>query len=93
MALKLIIADDSSNHDPTTATRSRIARRLSDKIVLAFHHACDQTDFDVADDLLDVMEFMAKRTRPRSGRDRRSEESLIAAHERLWLLRHPEWCY
>jgi hypothetical protein len=89
--LKLISADNSPGQDSTTATRPRFARRLSDKVLLAFHQACDQSDFEVADDLLDVLEFMAKRTEP--GRDRRSEESLIAAHERLWLLRHPEFSY
>jgi hypothetical protein len=87
-SLKLISADNSPGYDPTTAPRSRFTRRLSDKILLAFHHACDQGELEVADDLLDVLEFMAKRPRPQSERDRRSEESLVAAHERLWLLRN-----
>jgi hypothetical protein len=69
----------------------RHTRRLSDKILIAFHHACDQSDFDVANDLLIILEKMLKR--PSSGSDsnrRKSIESLVAAHERLWLLRHPE---
>jgi hypothetical protein len=69
----------------------RHTRRLSDKILIAFHHACDQSDFDVANDLLLILEKMLKR--PNAGSDtnrRKSIESLIAAHERLWLLRHPE---
>ena len=69
----------------------RYTRRLSDKILIAFHHACDQTDFDVATDLLVILEKMLKR--PNAGSDsnrRKSIESLVAAHERLWLLRHPE---
>lgn len=69
----------------------RHSRRLSDKLLIAFHHACDQADFDVANDLLVILEKMLKR--PTSGLDsnrRKSMENLIAAHERLWLLRHPE---
>jgi hypothetical protein len=69
----------------------RHARRLSDKILIAFHLACDQGDLEVAGDLLEVLEFMVKRPRRQPGRERRSEESLVAAHERLWLLRHPEF--
>ncbi|MCE2921211.1 MAG: hypothetical protein ACK5WN_16970 [Alphaproteobacteria bacterium] len=66
-------------------------RRLSDKVLIAFHHACDQADFDVANDLLVILEKMLKRPNASSDSNRRkSIESLVAAHERLWLLRHPE---
>jgi hypothetical protein len=76
--------------DPTNPP-SRYARRLSDKILIAFHHACDQADIEAAGQLLDVLEFMIKRPVSLSdGRDRRAKESLVAAHERLWLLRHPD---
>jgi len=97
MGLKRIGTDDSSAHDltPTMATipptippHLRYARRLSDKILIAFHHACDQTDIKVAAELLGVLDFMGKRPTQARG-DRRSEENLVAAHERLWLLRHP----
>lgn len=69
----------------------RYTRRLSDKILIAFHHACDQADFEVAESLLQVLEMMVTR-RPLTpdGTRRRSMESLVAAHERLWHLRHPE---
>jgi hypothetical protein len=69
----------------------RYSRRLSDKILIAFHHACDQADFEVADQLLHVLEMMLTR-RPMTpdGTRRRNMESLVAAHERLWHLRHPE---
>lgn len=68
----------------------RYSRRLSDKILIAFHHACDQTDFEIADQLLRILEMMLTR-RPLTpdGNRRRSMESLVAAHERLWHLRHP----
>ncbi|HXA22638.1 MAG TPA: hypothetical protein VNW90_10080 [Acetobacteraceae bacterium] len=68
----------------------RYTRRLSDKILIAFHHACDQADFEVAEQLLHVLEMMLTR-RPLTpdGTRRRNMESLVAAHERLWYLRHP----
>jgi hypothetical protein len=70
----------------------RYTRRLPDKILIAFHHACDQDETEAAARLLDVLEFMTKRDFGFPGRsDRRCKESLIAAHERLWLLRHPAY--
>jgi hypothetical protein len=90
VALKLIHADDRPGHDPTTPTRPRHSRRLTDKILIAFHHACDQGDIEVAEELLAVLGFMIRRTRRRWFLERRTQESLVAAHERLWLLRHPE---
>jgi hypothetical protein len=41
---------------PVTVRRQ--ARRLSDKILIAFHQACDQQDFEVAVRLLGVLETM-----------------------------------
>jgi hypothetical protein len=69
----------------------RYSRRLSDKILIAFHHACDQGDFEVAEQLLHILEMMLTRRplSPDSNR-RRNMESLVAAHERLWHLRHPD---
>jgi len=69
----------------------RQGRRLSDKILVAFHQACDQGDFEVAEQLLRVLEMMLTR-RPVSPdiNRRRNIETLVAAHERLWHLRHPE---
>jgi predicted neuraminidase len=43
------------------APEPRYARRLPDKILTAFHQACDQGDIEVAV-LLDVLEFMVSRT-------------------------------
>jgi hypothetical protein len=66
-------------------------RRLSDKTLVAFHHACDRPDVEVAWELLNVLEFMAMRqAKPPAGVERRAYESLVAAHERLWQIRHPE---
>lgn len=69
----------------------RQTRRLTDKILLAFHQACDQRDLEVADELLRVLEMMVSRREVVPGQNRRkSIESLVAAHERLWYLRHPD---
>lgn len=84
---------DQSGRDAgrPAAAQPRHTRRLSDKILIAFHHACDQGDFEVAEDLLRILEMMLTR-RPVSPdvNRRKNMESLVAAHERLWLLRHPE---
>lgn len=81
---------ESLGRDATAAPPQRYSRRLSDKILIAFHHACDQADFEVAEQLLQVLEMMVTR-RPLTpdGTRRRNMESLVAAHERLWHLRHP----
>ena len=59
-------------------------RRLSDKLRLAFHTACDETDLWVAERLLNQL---CKRTRSPSvlptGQDRRKSENLGGACERL----------
>jgi hypothetical protein len=83
---------DSPPEDVRASSEPRYTRRLSDKILVAFHQACDQNDIEVAKRLLDVLEFMAKRpTSLSDGKDRRAKESLIAAHERLWHILHPVW--
>jgi len=83
--------EEAQGRDVTAAPPQRYSRRLSDKILIAFHHACDQADFEVAEQLLQVLEMMVTR-RPLTpdGTRRRNMESLVAAHERLWHLRHPD---
>jgi hypothetical protein len=70
--------------------RPGFTQRLSDKILAAFHQACDQADFEVAERLLGVLEWMLRRL-PHVPDKRRGREmdALVAAHERLWQLRHP----
>jgi hypothetical protein len=82
---------DTAPQDGASHNTPRYSRRLSDKILIAFHHACDQGDFEVAEQLLHVLEMMLTR-RPLTpdGTRRRNMESLVAAHERLWHLRHVE---
>jgi len=81
---------DDIGRDQSGSVVLRHSRRLSDKILIAFHHACDQGDFDVAEQLLNVLETML-RDRPvaADANRRRSLDSLVAAYERLWYLRHP----
>ena len=68
----------------------RYSRRLSDKILIAFHQACDQADYVIAEQLLHILETMLKRRPVTTDTNRRrSMESLVAAHERLWYLKHP----
>jgi hypothetical protein len=68
----------------------RFSRRLSDKILIAFHHACYQADLEVAGQLVSVLEMMLSR-RPVTfnGKRRHDMDSLLAAHARLWHLRNP----
>ena len=82
--------DEPVGRESTSVATPRYTRRLSDKILIAFHHACDQADFEVAEQLLHILEMMLTR-RPLTpdGTRRRNMESLVAAHERLWHLRHP----
>lgn len=82
--------EDITSRDAGAGAAPRYSRRLSDKILIAFHHACDQADFEVADQLLRTLEMMLTR-RPLTpdGTRRRNMESLVAAYERLWYLRHP----
>ncbi|TCH99587.1 hypothetical protein EJV46_02630 [Roseococcus sp. SYP-B2431] len=82
---------ESGEDTARAGSAPRQGRRLSDKILVAFHQACDQGDFEVAEQLLRVLEMMLTR-RPVSPdiNRRRNIETLVAAHERLWHLRHPE---
>lgn len=68
----------------------RHTRRLSDKVLIAFHHACDSSDLEIAEHLLNILDVMLVRRPTHPERNhRRSIEGLVAAHERLWHLRHP----
>jgi hypothetical protein len=77
--------------DTGTARRpSHRVRRLSDKILIAFHQSCDQREFDVAKELLQIFEGMMLRLPVDQADPRHCQgyENLVAAHERLWFLRH-----
>ena len=79
---------EESDRDSITAPRQ--TRRLPDKILVAFHSACDQNDFEVAESLLQILELMlTRRPLPPGSTRRRNMENLVAAYERLWHLRQP----
>ena len=87
-----------ANHEPQRGTGvegagqgpshgQRRSRRLSDKILITFHAACDVREFTVARQLLATLEDMLHRAQHPSPIDqRRSTEALVAAYERLWHL-------
>ena len=76
---------------PDAAPVRRHSRRLEDKLLIAFHHACDVADLEVARTVLHIVETMLNRrpSQPDPNR-RRNIEAFVAAHERLWHLRHRE---
>jgi hypothetical protein len=71
-------------------TGPRYSRRLSDRILIAFHVACDQGELGIAGSLLEICEFAMTRGAPDAGLRRGDDERLIAAFERLWFLRHAQ---
>jgi hypothetical protein len=75
----------------TTANRTRRRRSVASHILIAFHQACDQRDLEVAEQLLAVLAMViAGRRHKPAAPDQRDKESLVAAYERLWDLRHPD---
>lgn len=74
----------------TVGGAPRSGRRLTDKILVAVHHACDQGELEAAAQLLSIAEGLIVRgPAPPDGSRRRSLEGLVAGFERLWFLRHP----
>ena len=74
-----------------TVTYPKHTRRLFDKLLIAFHQACDNADLEVAEHLLRLLELMTiRRPRAEDGDRRRGIESLVAAHERLCHMRHAQ---
>lgn len=87
----VFVMDDIGLGSPRASAPPRTGRRLNDKILQAFHHACDDGDYDVAARLLAILEStLTARTAATDTNRRKSVETLVAAHERLWHLRHPD---
>jgi len=81
---------DDAAHHTASINPLRHTRRLSDKLLIAFHHACDTADLEIAEHLLRAIETILTRPTTHTGNNRRRNiEGLVAAHERLWHLRHP----
>ena len=80
-----------SDADADPGARPHSHRRLSDWALITFHFACDQGDLEVAEQLIAILEHMRRRPPPMGRRERRiNSQPLVAAHERLWSLRHPD---
>ena len=63
-------------------------RRLSDKLLIAFDQACAIGELTVAHELLCSLEGLFNRPSRYADQERRKNfESLVEAHERLWILR------
>jgi hypothetical protein len=85
-----ISADREACGEARSHSTSRYGRCLSDKILIAFHYACDQSDFEVARQLLYNLEMiLTHQSLIPDGIRHRDVEGLVAAHERLWHLRRP----
>jgi len=75
----------------TTTGGRRNRRAVTDEIMIAFHYACDLKDFDVAKRLLITFETALNAQAQSPGpRRQRLLDILVAAHERLWTLKHSE---
>ncbi len=65
------------------------ARRLSDKLLISFHQACEQEDYEIAGQLLHVLEStVSYRSSSWDAKERRTATTVVAAYERLWHARH-----
>ena len=65
------------------------SQRLSDKILTAFQDACENSELEVAAQLLRVLEGMLARRTVYPARIRHQiREELVAAQRLLWHLRH-----
>jgi hypothetical protein len=77
--------------NPDAVALPRRSRRLADKIMTAFHQACDVDDIETAAALVKVLELLSRRPSPVAGALTRADmTSLVFAHERLWSIRHPQ---
>jgi hypothetical protein len=76
-------------HNSLMPSTGRSPRRLADHLLSAFHHACDAEEYEIAARLLRLLESVIEQRQPQQKPERRRGlESLVAAHERLWTLRH-----
>jgi hypothetical protein len=76
---------------PDQEARPHSHRRLSDWVLITFHFACDEGDLETAEQLIAILAHMLHRAPPEGRPERRiNAQPLVAAHERLWSLRHPE---
>src|ERR1700751_2838881 len=88
------IAPDPANQAgrPRALDCNQHSRRLSDKVLAAFNAACDQAEWEAAERLARLLEFMVKRRAPLHPLDRidtrriRDREIVVSSYAWLWIL-------
>lgn len=79
---------DEIQASPATVEALKYGRRLSDKILIAFHHACDKRDISMAEDLLRTLDRLIARSEHTEGHERgKIAETQADASYRLWGLK------
>jgi hypothetical protein len=79
-----IASAESAQSDTATADALKYRRRLSDKILVAFYHACDDRDVLTAEQLLKTLEsVLSRRVFDQGPERRRGAEILIDANFRI----------
>ena len=63
-------------------------QRLNNKLVSAFNQACDLDNLEVACSLIVILDDMFGKSSPVTLDRRKAILTIVAAHERLWLLTH-----
>lgn len=94
MPFAVALGDEPHGRPPQPPRNGRAAperrtRQLQDNILIAFHRACDAGQYEIAAELLRLTEAVVKEE-PDQRRRRQDIRALVAAHERLWLLMHPD---
>ncbi len=87
-----ISALDAPSDDFLSPQRRSVGKRAVSSpswILAAFHTSCDVKDFRVAESLIAIFEKAALGdTSQPDGRRRQAIDLIVAAHERLWNLKH-----
>jgi len=82
---------DEIQASPATVEALKYGRRLSDKVLIAFHHACDKRDILTAEDLLATLGRLIARPMLDEVHDRRKiAETQADANYRLWDIKRQE---
>ena len=82
---------DEIQASPATVEALKYGRRLADKILIAFHHACDKRDILTAEDLLATLNRLIARPLLTEKHDRRKiAETQADANYRLWDLKRQQ---
>lgn len=74
-------------HKQSTSLAACHGGRLADKVLIAFHQACDRSDLAVADRLLGILDTIVTRvSKSPELKGRRKMVTTVGLHRRLWQL-------